>query len=242
MYCWSMTQKGCESQRGGDVGIGTSFVGSALDVFKAGANSYIRSQTVTSGNTGIQLLNNGNQQYDILADRSNNRLQIRSSVYNFITMNAGTGNVGIGTTSPSYALHVIGQIGATSEITAYASDSRLKMNVTRIENPLEKIMSINGVTFEWSPVVNDLGFFPEKKTDVGVIAQEIQSVLPEIVRMAPFDKGPNSTSISGENYLTVQYEKLTALLIEAVKEQQKQITEQSEKIAELEKLVKGPAN
>ena len=64
---------------------------------------------------------------------------------------------------------------------------------------------------------------------MGVIAQEVEKVLPQIVVPAPFDIGQNADgteySISGENYKTVQYEKLVPLLIEAIKEQQKQIDE-----------------
>jgi len=58
-----------------------------------------------------------------------------------------------------------------------------------------------------------------------VFAQDVQAVLPEAVKLAPFDNNGNNESISGENYLTVQYEKIVPLLIEAIKEQQKQIDE-----------------
>ena len=72
--------------------------------------------------------------------------------------------------------------------------------------------------------------------DVGVIAQEVAAVLPEAVRAAPFDVDVNTStgSKSGENYLTVQYEKLTALLIEAVKAQQAQIDALQARITTLE--------
>ena len=60
---------------------------------------------------------------------------------------------------------------------------------------------------------------------MGVIAQEIQEVLPEAIAIAPFDRDENGNSKSGENYLTVHYEKIVPLLIEAIKEQQAQINE-----------------
>ena len=67
-----------------------------------------------------------------------------------------------------------------------------------------------------------------KKEQVGVIAQDVEKVLPQIVTPAPFDIGrdenDNEYSISGENYKTVQYDKIIPLLIEAIKEQQKIIT------------------
>jgi len=113
-----------------------------------------------------------------------------------------------------------GTITATGEITAYSSDARLKQNISLITDPISKIMSLRGVMFDWDiNKANELGFNPSYQHDVGVIAQDIQAVLPEAVRPAPFDRTPDGLdSISGEHYLTVQYEKLTALLIEAVKQ------------------------
>jgi hypothetical protein len=120
-----------------------------------------------------------------------------------------------------------GTITATGEITAYSSDARLKSNVIAISGALGKLSQINGVMFDWDvEKANPLGFNPTYDRDVGVIAQEIQAVLPEAVRPAPFDRTPDGKdSISGEHYLTVQYEKLTALLIEAVKELKAEVDE-----------------
>jgi hypothetical protein len=112
-------------------------------------------------------------------------------------------------------------------IIAYASDKRLKENIEVIPNALNKVLALNGVTFDWKPIVKDLGFEPSKVHEAGVLAQEVQAVLPEAVDIAPFDydwKQPNKSK-SGESYLTVNYEKLVPLLIEAIKEQQKQIDE-----------------
>ena len=58
---------------------------------------------------------------------------------------------------------------------------------------------------------------------VGVIAQEVQAVLPEVVSLAPFDRDINGNSKSGENYLTVKYEKIVPLLIQAINEQNEAI-------------------
>ena len=143
------------------------------------------------------------------------------------------GYLGIGTTSPAYTLSVSGSIGATGEITAYASDARLKKNIASITNALDKVMSMRGVTFDWKDTTKYLGFEPEHQHDVGVIAQEVQSVLPEAVRFAPFDVNQDGTSKSGENYLTVQYEKLTALLIEAVKDLNAKVVELQDEIQQL---------
>jgi hypothetical protein len=99
------------------------------------------------------------------------------------------------------------QIEASGDIIAFgSSDRNLKDNIQPIENPLEKMKEIGGYSFVW----NDNQSVYEGK-DIGVIAQEIQSVLPEIV--ATRDNG----------YLGVKYEKIVPLLIESIKELQKKI-------------------
>jgi hypothetical protein len=111
------------------------------------------------------------------------------------------------------------------DVTANTSDRRLKENVKNIPNAIEKVKSINGVTFDWKEDLEDINYTRLRIHDVGVIAQEIQAVLPDAVRPAPFDTDEEGNSRSGENYLTVQYEKIVPLLIEAIKEQQQQIDE-----------------
>ena len=114
------------------------------------------------------------------------------------------------------------KLRCTDDIIAYASDKRLKENITNIPNALDKVLKINGVYFDWKDKTEELGFDPSQKHDVGVIAQEIQAILPEVVTLAPFDYELGKSK-SGENYLTVKYEKIVPLLIEAIKEQQQQI-------------------
>lgn len=128
-----------------------------------------------------------------------------------------------------------GSISVTGEVTAYSSDARLKTNVAVITSALDKVNSLRGVTFDWDQEkASELEFHPRKDRDVGVIAQDVQAVLPEAVRNAPFDWDINTdSSRSGENYLTVQYEKLTALLIEAVKELKTEVDTLKAEIASL---------
>jgi hypothetical protein len=103
-------------------------------------------------------------------------------------------------------------------LTQNASDLRLKNNIRKIESALNKVQKINGVTFDWLENIESLGFSPKNKiNDAGVIAQEIKDVLPQAVDYAPFDM-KDGKSISGNNYLTVHYEKIVPLLIEAIKE------------------------
>jgi hypothetical protein len=127
-----------------------------------------------------------------------------------------------------------GSLSTTGDITAYSSDKRLKTNIKNIPHAMDKIMSINGVSFDWNQTAKDFGFVSkERETDIGVLAQEIQAILPELVTLAPFDKDENDKSKSGENYLTVRYDKLSALLIEGIKEQQTQINELKELVQQL---------
>ena len=117
-----------------------------------------------------------------------------------------------------------GTFKCTGDILAYSSDARLKENVRLIENPLDKLKNIRGVIYDWKDVIDEYDFRPRnRKDDVGVIAQEVEAVLPQVVTLAPFDTEMDDEkeipiSKSGENYKTVQYEKLVPLLIEAVKE------------------------
>ena len=127
-----------------------------------------------------------------------------------------------------------GSANFSGDVTAYASDIRLKENIRPITNAIDRIKKINGVFYDWKDNVSELGFTPISKSDVGVLAQEVQAVFPEIVKPAPFDQ-ENGVSKSGENYLTVKYEKLTALLIEAVKEQQIKIDNLTIEVENLKK-------
>ena len=131
-----------------------------------------------------------------------------------------------------------GTLKSTGDIIAYSSDARLKENVKPIENALNKVKQINGVTYDWKDVIDKYDFKPRnRKNDVGVIAQEVEAVLPQVVTLAPFDTEMDdekeiAISKSGENYKTVQYEKIVPLLIEAVKEL-------SNKVEELENKLNG---
>jgi hypothetical protein len=113
------------------------------------------------------------------------------------------------------------------DITAFAgaaSDDRLKENKSRIENPLDKIDSITGFTYTWNEKANDLGL-TSKATQIGVSAQEVQKVLPEVVK---------TEQLENEDILIVKYEKMIPLLIEAIKEQNKKIEILEQKIKKLE--------
>jgi hypothetical protein len=107
-------------------------------------------------------------------------------------------------------------------VVAYASDDRLKTRLGNIPSAIEKVKSLNGFIFTWNYVANSYGY-SDLEQHVGLSAQEIQAVLPQVIRPAPFDNGT-----TGNNYMTVQYEKVVPLLVEAIKEQAKQIEELKE--------------
>lgn len=140
-----------------------------------------------------------------------------SSVPNASTQvtSLGVGTAASGTT---------GEIRATGQITAGFSDKRLKNIISNIDSPLSKIEKLNGVYFTQNDLANEFGF-ENYDTQVGLIAQEVKEVLPEVVQIAPFDIDSNNRSKSGENYLTVQYEKLVPLLVEAIKQLKQEIDE-----------------
>lgn len=158
-----------------------------------------------------------------------------------LILNPQGASVGIGTVSPGSTLHVqgsisgsttqisslgvgtgasgtAGEIRATNEVTAYfSSDKRLKENIQPLTDALNKLSRVNGVEFDWTEEhINkrggEDGYFV-RKHDVGIIAQEIKEVLPEVVAERK------------DGYLAVRYEKIVPLLIEAIKELQAEVAE-----------------
>ena len=128
-----------------------------------------------------------------------------------------------------------GALSLVGDITALTSDKRLKKNIEIIENPLEKVNKLSGFTYDWNiDICEEAGFIPKDERQIGVFAQDVQSVIPEAVKPAPFDT-KDGVSKSGDNYLTVQYEKIVPLLIESLKEQQNMIEDLQGQINELKK-------
>jgi len=117
------------------------------------------------------------------------------------------GSFGVGTSASG----TTGEIRATNNITAYFSDERLKTKLGNIENALEKVLSLNGFYHEANETAQALGYEPIR--EVGVSAQEVEKVMPEVVAPAPIDP----------QYMTVRYERLVPLLIEAIKELKSEI-------------------
>ena len=116
--------------------------------------------------------------------------------------------IGVGT-SPDTAN--VGSIVATGQITAYYSDENLKTRLGNIENALDMVSQLSGFYYEPNQTAQELGY--SIKREVGVSAQEVNKVLPEVIAAAPIDN----------KYLTVHYERLIPLLIEAIKELKNEI-------------------
>lgn len=138
---------------------------------------------------------------------------------------SGAAGLGVGTASPG----TTGMIRATNDVVAYySSDKRYKENIENIQSPLEKINKIRGVSFDWTQeYLDNHGGEDEyflRKHDIGVIAQEIEEILPEII------------GTREDGFKAVKYEKLTPLLIEAIKSQQQLIRSLSDRILALESL------
>ena len=132
------------------------------------------------------------------------------------------GEVGINTSQPTTSqgaytnikLHVNGQ--ALADAWPTTSDRRLKENIVPIENGLSKVLSLSGVTFDWEDgYASDTARSP-KRTQIGMIAQDVQEVVPELVA---------TWSLSGEDYLGVDYARMVAVLVEAIKELKQEVDE-----------------
>jgi hypothetical protein len=140
---------------------------------------------------------------------------------NQVTANVSTGNVllalpqsiattsnvqflsiGVGTAASS----VTGEIRAANNITSYYSDDRLKNRLDNISGALKKLQTLNGFYYRANETAQSLGY--SDKLEVGLSAQEVQKILPEVIAPAPID----------DKYLTIHYERIIPLLVEAIKE------------------------
>jgi hypothetical protein len=105
----------------------------------------------------------------------------------------------------------------TGNVVAYYSDERLKNIIGVIPNALDKIINLRGFYYTNNETAKKWGY-TDDSIQLGLSAQEVQKVFPEVVTPAGFDVEADGNSISGENYLTVQYDRLIPVLVEAIKE------------------------
>ena len=188
----------------GNVGINTTTPARKLHVYDAatsGAGPFVVDQFATSGFTDVVTLFRGGQ--------------AASSSWGACYMQSSSGGNNI------FYVRGDGYVWAANDITAF-SDERVKTNLQKIEGALDKVSNINGYTFTRTDYTSE---DDKDKRHVGVIAQEIQKVLPELVHED--DKG----------MLSVAYGNMTALLIEAIKEERVERLKVEERLARLEKLL-----
>jgi len=152
--------------------------------------------------------------------------------------NSSTGGFGFfgGTASAKFMCSNAGTLTVSGDVVAYGSpsDARLKDIKEKVPNALDSILKLNGYRFDWKERELDVYGDDKKilhiKEDIGVIAQEVADVLPELAKT------------NEDGFMSVRYQGLTAVLIEAVKEQQTQIESQKSEIEELKDLVKQLIN
>ena len=198
---------------------------SYLDVWnKSNTNIY------TLGNVGIGTTNPGSYKLNVSGDLKSTNIYTTEKVgiggtnFNLNLAVTGTsyfnGNVGIGITNPSQKLHVIGEILASGDITAF-SDKRLKENIIKLNDVDNIINSINGYSFNWNKKGQEL-LNKSDENEVGLIAQEVQSVIPSAI-----------SSNNNDGYLTLKYNKIIPYLVEGFKLLNDKYNKQQEQINKL---------
>ncbi len=215
---------------GGNVGIGNSTPNSTLTVGNAGGTipGEITLNPTTNAYEGGQInfkrsltgstVDWSIDQYGTTAADARLRIFNTSELNGLIIKE--NGYIGMGNNAPTVRLQVTGDIIANS--IAGSSDARFKTDVAPISNPLQKVLALRGVNFNWNTSAFPQRMFSDKRT-LGFIAQEVEKVLPEIVQ----------TENTAEGYKSVQYDKVVALLVEAIKEQQKQINQLKKQVKKL---------
>lgn len=236
----------------GNVGIGTTSPTAALQVVGAGkfSSSLTLNDRITYTSNGPSILSSGGGTFSILNSSSLATLSLTNTGSAGIGGTAaGTnpslfagenGNVGVGTTAPGFKFQV--QVDATTQghvasdgLWSNTSDIRLKKNITNLEDPLDKILGLRGVRFDF---ISEETKASAPGGHIGFIAQEIEKIIPEVVET---DK---------QGIKSVSYAGLTPVLVGAVQDQQKQIDELrvsglaglEARLKTLEEIVSDPLN
>lgn len=176
----------------------------------ANTPNHVANSASSYANSGFAVANSAASYANSSFSKANNALTAGANT----TTSVQLGSLGIGTAASG----TTGEIRATNNITAYYSDDRLKTKLGNIENALDKVKALSGFYYEANDVAQALGYTVKK--EVGLSAQTMQNVMPEIVTTAPID----------DKYLTIWYEKTVPLLIEAIKELANEVDEIKKKI------------
>ena len=206
----------------GNVGIGTISPTIRLQVTRPSGNSSTGEVYAGDGTQWWQLNSNSSSgSYNPLVQTSDHSLIYSNGGSESGTLVIGQwsasakgiridsgGNLGVGLAVPAAKVHAAGDIFATGDVVSAYSDIRLKDVSGPIINALDKVNQIETFYYKPNQMAIDLGVEKEPTQKIGMSAQQLQEILPEVVREAPV----------GQGYLTIQYERVVPLLIEAIKE------------------------
>jgi len=227
----------------GNIGIGTTTTGAKL-TFLSSSNSaappdisFSQSYANTAGTAAKQLIKlfyDGTSCYGLGV--SSGQLEIMTystgihAFYNGGTLVAqlnANGNLGVGVTPSSYKGDFNGQVHATSFPTS--SDIRFKKNIIPISNALNKVLKLQGVTYEWNEFINNIRDGYTLNTPIlGFIAQDVEKIVPEVITKWELND-------ECKDARAIDYPRIVALLTEAIKEQQLQINDLKNRVIMLEK-------
>ena len=132
----------------------------------------------------------------------------------YATQRGGIGKSSFATASAAYNTAGNGSMISVGALTQNYSDKRLKTNIVPIDNAIKKITALRGVEYNWNELGKEFGWQSNAK-EVGLIAQDVQKILPEAVE--------SLINVNGTDYFTLHYGKIIPIAVESIKEQQQQI-------------------
>jgi len=195
---------------GGNVGIKTTNPTNTLEINNGGTINFSNNDIAYRNSNGETYLKN-----DGTVSYMYSSLPIALYGQQVLMLYVNSTRVGVGTSGPAYTLDVNGQCHATCFPTS--SDERFKKNIIPLENALDKVLALRGVQYEWNEFINGIrDGYDLNVPIVGMIAQEVEKVIPQIV-------GTWKLNDDLQDAKSLEYQRIVPYLIEAIKEQQKQI-------------------
>ncbi len=242
MRFWTNGSEKVRIDASGDVGIGVTTPDGKLNIVgtQAWTSNGWRKAIRLDGFSAIELGGGGSTMFG--AGVSSNKLYYfytatedsSSDSAHYYMAADSSGNVGIGTTSPSEKLYVDGNIYATGSITQ-GSDIRLKEDVEPVLNVTRKIGKVGAYRYRWNSLAKKYGY-NDNRTQIGLIAQELEKEFPELVHDVKHCTGEGE-NMTCETFKTIDYEHAVAVLWEAVREQDSKISSMEKRLEKLERMV-----